>query len=694
MLNESWDVMQTSPESSRLIIEDLLASDGLSIGKQAECNLHLGWCEMYSARPKDASNFFLQCIDLYHGLDNLSLLIKAYNGLGSSYAEVSLFQSAITAFNEALSHCKTEGFQKQSVPVYLNILLIYTELENLGSSKETLKELDRLITHYGADEDNLSIYQSLTADVYLLEGKFSAALEHYTKSLEYARHANSDFASCTALIGLSRLNRLSGKYQLAQQELDEIVRNFKADSVGSHYHYAAFEQGLLHLANNNVSAAIDTFERSLGDSGAVQQLVPLIRIQQELSDCYSQIGEYKLALDNILLVNKAKESMSGAEAQQQLLLHHAQEKVSRLEREAQSERKMRLKLETLHRGLLMIEKIGRQLASSLDLPEIVSRFYQSMKDAVEVDAVAIGLYDVNQDCLDFEHAIEFDEKMERFQIPLNEKTSLNVKCFKTQKVMLVDSTDFVNTVMQGDAKVKMKSGIYMPLSIADERLGVLTLQSSHEGVFQQENVISILNSISDYLSIAIRNGISHAQLLELRDSLQQEKDEIELAKTEIEYLALHDGLTQLPNRRMLLDCVKARIYEARLRSENFYLLYLDLNRFKPVNDLYGHSMGDKLLISFAERVRKFLRSADLLSRIGGDEFVILLSGHSPRDEIDQLISRLQLEIERPFLLESKTIAVSASIGLSCYPEDGESFDSLLHVADLDMYQGKARRKAD
>ncbi len=155
-------------------------------------------------------------------------------------------------------------------------------------------------------------------------------------------------------------------------------------------------------------------------------------------------------------------------------------------------------------------------------------------------------------------------------------------------------------------------------------------------------------------------------------------------------MAFHDILTGLANRSLLVEMISSRMAEARRAGSVLALAYMDLDNFKPINDLYGHAEGDRLLIELSKRLTNELREVDTIARIGGDEFVCLLPGLSDKSECKEILNRLIARIEEPFLLsDSKTsFKVSASIGVAYYQNDDTDPDNLLRQADQLMYIAK------
>ena len=160
------------------------------------------------------------------------------------------------------------------------------------------------------------------------------------------------------------------------------------------------------------------------------------------------------------------------------------------------------------------------------------------------------------------------------------------------------------------------------------------------------------------------------------------------AEEKIRHLALHDSLTDLPNRRLLMDRLEQAIETARRANVHVGLLFVDLNGFKPVNDTYGHEAGDRLLQAVATRLLETLRTADTVARVGGDEFVILLSSISEPLLMTVPVEHVRTALAEPFKLDELELTISGSVGAACFPDDGQTADLLLQKADSEMYRHK------
>ncbi len=171
-------------------------------------------------------------------------------------------------------------------------------------------------------------------------------------------------------------------------------------------------------------------------------------------------------------------------------------------------------------------------------------------------------------------------------------------------------------------------------------------------------------------------------------SLAQDVSSRIQAEERLQFMATHDGLTGLPNRVLLTDRLTSAISRAQRSGAGMAVLFLDLDHFKDVNDTFGHRIGDELLKSMARRVRGSLRQSDILVRLSGDEFVIVLEGLENEAGPDRVAQKILDDVMRPFAIENHEVQVSGSLGYAVFPADGGDPETLLKNADAAMYHAK------
>lgn len=182
-------------------------------------------------------------------------------------------------------------------------------------------------------------------------------------------------------------------------------------------------------------------------------------------------------------------------------------------------------------------------------------------------------------------------------------------------------------------------------------------------------------------SFAIRSAL-------MQDAQEKTLAQLEESRAELRRQALYDELTSLPNRRLFADRLDQALAGAKRDGRSLALLYLDLDGFKPVNDIFGHAAGDQVLVEVAHRLRSRVRESDTVARIGGDEFVLLLTHGAGADHAASLAEVILQSLSQPMEIDRKTIEITASIGIALFPADAADSDVLVELADRAMYAAK------
>ena len=174
--------------------------------------------------------------------------------------------------------------------------------------------------------------------------------------------------------------------------------------------------------------------------------------------------------------------------------------------------------------------------------------------------------------------------------------------------------------------------------------------------------------------------------------VQRNITERKVMEEKIKHQAYHDELTGLPNRRFFMDLVPAELARTRRNQGKLAILFLDLDRFKDINDTLGHEAGDELLRAVSARLRTCIRESDIVARIGGDEFNIFLAGITRTEDITTIVRKIMGSFQKPYRIAGHDLPVTTSIGISVYPDDSEEIDTLFRYADIAMYHAKALGK--
>ncbi|MBN7827554.1 diguanylate cyclase domain-containing protein [Bowmanella dokdonensis] len=212
----------------------------------------------------------------------------------------------------------------------------------------------------------------------------------------------------------------------------------------------------------------------------------------------------------------------------------------------------------------------------------------------------------------------------------------------------------------------------IPFPEQDWGAGALIVQLAGPGGFTEQDR-QLLQFVATQLAMAITRRLTEQRLI---------------------HMASHDALTNLPNRNLFHDRLETALKLAQRNRQKLALLYVDLNRFKDINDNLGHETGDLLLLEVAKRLDRIVRDADTVARMGGDEFTLLLTGIRDENDVQRVEEKITEAFRQPFELQEHCLNVSVSIGAAIYPEHGRSPEQLFRVADKKMYALKKRQKAD
>ncbi|MGQ0512207.1 MAG: EAL domain-containing protein [Betaproteobacteria bacterium] len=213
---------------------------------------------------------------------------------------------------------------------------------------------------------------------------------------------------------------------------------------------------------------------------------------------------------------------------------------------------------------------------------------------------------------------------------------------------------------------RMQSGVFVPVTHDGHAHGMLALFDSAPGAFEEDD-LHFAESVANVLSAALQR---------------------EQAEQRLSHMAQFDALTGLPNRTLLEDRLRQTMAQSRRKHWQTGVLFVDLDRFKLVNDTLGHPVGDRLLREVAQRLAQCVRADDTVGRISGDEFAVVIADLARPEDAGVVAQKILEALARPFALDASETFISASIGISVFPADGEDADTLLRNADMAMYRAK------
>ena len=223
-------------------------------------------------------------------------------------------------------------------------------------------------------------------------------------------------------------------------------------------------------------------------------------------------------------------------------------------------------------------------------------------------------------------------------------------------------------------------------TILKEELSIKNPQPSIKNAIKKntsvENKVQSAVDELDVVNTALKVEVKEREIIE------QELEDVKIEKDLATQASLHDALTGLPNRALFYDRLEHGLEQAKRHGWNLAVMFIDLDKFKQINDEYGHDIGDKVLLTIAERLKQNTRSDDTICRLGGDEFLYLLMEAKNEREVTKIIKKLIKVLELPCDDIGRNLVVKLSIGISIFPKNADNSEGLIKSADAAMYAAK------
>ena len=350
--------------------------------------------------------------------------------------------------------------------------------------------------------------------------------------------------------------------------------------------------------------------------------------------------------------------------------------------------------------LLMIKELAEEASSNLDITKLL----QVLLDKVmQVNRARIGsVFLVDEDGKNF-HIIgtrgRDEDHITGATISIKDSVAGHIVEHENQPLLVDDIEKDARFGKKNNPKYGSPSFLSLPVRSGDKLVAVLNLAEKEDGEHFQQADVDLATVMIQEVGFALENARIHSEIKQHAERLEQQaailKEEIrrrKLAEKELEHLAHRDTLTGLSNRYMFIDRLEVAVAQARRNNSKLAVMFVDLDRFKSINDTLGHAAGDDVLREAAQRMKSCLREVDLVARYGGDEFTVILVDVHGTDGIDQVAKKIISEFERPIDLKEGKFTIGCSIGISLYPEDSSDFEELIKHADAAMYTSKRSKE--
>ena len=663
----------------------------------AEAHLMCGWAHVFLGRFESAIPHLIEASDRFRMLGDDNGAMRSGNALGTLLVRIAEYEEAIDEFRRVLALARETGNREREVAALLNLGETYTYLKEYATSERMLRDALRIGSDLGPDMTGM--LRANLGRVLTETGKFESATGELEAALRDSEEIDDRITKAEVLLSLGR--NLSGRYaaEHAEEALELINESLRLSEESEHLVgvSSALETLALLAVETGELAEAESLLTRLNQLSVASDIRPQwIGLVDRLVAAYTDSNDEGSALRVARFVLDAYARSSNDDEARRIRAARARHELERVNLQATVERLAHEEVRRTNQKLELMHAIGAELTATLDLEELAQLLHDRVNEFLAADVFGIALLSEDGSALNYDFFIEDNQRLTPVSVRIDNTNSFGSWVVRERSDLIMRDADreyqrYVKQRLLFTAH-RSRTIVYMPLLLERSLVGIITVQAFEKDAYD-EDALDLLRLLVPSVAIAVANSRKVSTISNLNDELVKEKNELEEAYRRIAHMANHDILTQLPNRRLVVELINEYIPHARRQSRQFGLLYVDLDDFKPVNDTFGHDAGDRVLQITAERLRKVVRESDTVARLGGDEFVLIVRDATDMDDVIGVADKVASAVRERIDLGSGTCELSASVGVSLFPDDGDSYEDLLRAADRAMYNAKQAGKS-
>lgn len=644
----------------------IIVNNIIQIAEAKDYKLALGWgyafegaLYFYKGNALQAYENFSKSYDIFRIFEEIEGQIYCCNGMLGIYSYYGQFKDAIDWGIKGLELALDGDLNYKIASININIVSLYIKYEMYDEAQSVI---DRLEAYRSGVNSECKILRDIDKAIIQIKKKnYIEALNLVKNAIAKSNADNINGLKDRVFLTAAVLYSKMGERELAEEYFEQALNyseRFKSQrkseilkSYGSHY----FRFGEIDKAEKLLIEA-EIEGRNL------DKRFELIDIFCKLSKIYAEKGNYKKAYG----YSKVRNQIMGdiLSAQTSLAFSKVNAKNTQLDMALYQE---------MYETINVISDIGKRITSSLELEDVVDIIYSEVGKIMNVDLLGIGFFYQNE-YVEYEFLVDRGEKTSPIKIYIGENVSFSEYCIKNNVDILVkDSQKEYRKYMSLDGKFKYNddgrpmSHIYCPMVLGENIIGIITVQHYSPDMYNYKDLTKI-KLLSNYVSVALENS--------------------KLYK-EAKYFSKYDQLTGVYNRRELYK-IGNDIFGVRKDSNKpVSILMIDIDKFKKINDSYGHCIGDRVLEYTGNILNKELSSYGYVGRYGGEEFMALLPGVEKLEAVEFAESiRCFLE-KTEFEADNIKFNATASIGVHTVCGDAMDFEKCVHLADTALYRAKS-----
>ena len=678
----AWEDRFYDPAAvERTTIDELAAAEAIgSLRDELEAILRLATARIVLNDFRRAA-YDLQDVLNRVDLDTIDgeLSCRLHMGLGAALHGQWEMSRAVAFYRTSLSIAERTDAMRGRIGALCRLGEVELDLGHISHGRDLLLQAAALLKEHPDDSSEMVIMRHL-GDIALVEGNGELAGGYLTRAREIAVTLDDRFneSALLALLSILEARRDDPKTaEVLEAESTQCACDIRSPSLRC--------AALMHCAD--VYRSFGRGETALGFYRQARDLALrtpvrhlLCRLHERIAQAHEERLELSEALEHYKRYVELKETI-----EQEWTAHRMQELSRRMEVDR----------------LEVVSEIAQEITGSLDLDDILDGLYQRVNRILDAELFSIALYDHESDALDYQLIIHHGRRGEPIRIDGGDENSFSAWVVRNRKPVIIDDLrseyrHFIKAFPSSASAGEKRSAIYLPLIVKERFIGVLSVQTSRVAAYSNLD-IRLMRTLASFLGIAIDNALILDRVTLFNRLVVQEKDELRQAYEQVSKVANRDHLTGLANRRMFQEILTAQLHSRKDGARPLPLLYIDLDDFKPINDTYGHEAGDEVLRTVAKRLRDGTRADDLVARVGGDEFVIMLHDITDDKAVSSTVAKLHDVLRTPIAIGDGRsqfpgeVTISVSTGVALFPRDGTTYEQLVRLADHSMYTEKRAR---
>ncbi len=640
-----------------IIEEARLLKDYYALGW---CYFVLGWIKSDYDKYNESLDLFALAQEKFARSGNKAAQIRAINGEATAYMRSGYFDQALEKYLIGLELAETikDSFLINLFAGNIGILLV-----EINQHEEALKYFIKAQSMGLTPSPTMALQICYIGKAYRCLGKFTLAEQKILESLSLSEKGNNRYAKANCILEMGYIRLSQNKTSEAQRYFRKCVEYGNGIGFPRTKAIALLQLGIIEKINYNFNVSLDLLFKSLSIFRKINARSFEVQALSAISEVYDKLGDYASAYITLKECKELDSEVFGEETINKIGIL----KVKQMRRED-------LIYKDLYNRIKTISHIGQMITATFDLQEIGNKVYTHINQLMDAESLAIGLYTEDEKSVIYKIYIKEGKFLPEFTVPVRGTDSVEGQCISNCEGLLYKGSAIEKLNMAGGRKrpsqqpeEQIKSLICCPLVVRDKTLGLISIQSDKENAYLPYH-LDMLKALAAYIAIALEN---------------------ERLFSHIKKLATIDSLTEIPNRRSIFQKAEKEFARYKRYGDPLSVIMIDIDQFKLVNDSYGHAAGDIVLKRVAETFLEVTRAADMIGRIGGEEFLMILPNTTLK-EAASLGKRLcrAVSAKEYMLLGKKKVKITVSVGVAELSPADKDISLAISRADHASYQAK------